>query len=138
MTTQTIDSKAKEPRTKPRMLKPERVSVAVYHEDSSSIDFCVQNSVRDGALVVLYVRPTEEEIFDLLHGLKEYHSREFAGETLQHLHNRVIAQFFAADLFDDIHEDIFHIREVLEQKKVTQYIFAHKHKKALYEKFQLL
>jgi hypothetical protein len=138
MTTQTIDSKAKKPETKPRMLKPERVPVATDHEDSSSIDFCVQKSARHGILVALYVRPTEEDIFDLLHGLKEYHCRDFAGETLQRLNTRVIAQFFAKGSFEEVHDDAFGTRDALGQRRVTQYIFPHKHKKAIYEKFQLL
>ncbi len=77
MSTQTIDSKAKEPETKLMMLKPERLETATDHDDSSSIDFCVQKSARQGILVALYVRPIEEDITDSLPGLKEYHYRDF-------------------------------------------------------------
>ncbi|MEM2916279.1 MAG: hypothetical protein QXT19_02900 [Candidatus Woesearchaeota archaeon] len=138
MSIQTIDSKTEEPHTKPRMLKPERLNVAVDQEDSSSIDFCVQKTSRHGLLVALYVRPTEEDIFDLLPGLMEYHCREFARETPQSLNKRVIAQFFAKNAFCEVHEDAFGTREALEQRKVIQYIFLHKHKNELYEKFQWL
>jgi len=138
MTAQTIDSKAGEPETKPRMLKPERVNVATGNEDSSSIDFCVQQIPRHGLLVALYVRPTEEDIFDFLPGLKEYHCRDFPGETPLNLNNRVIVQFFSRCSFKEVHDDAFGTRDALGQKGVMQYIFLHKHKKELYERFRNL
>ncbi|MEM4246822.1 MAG: hypothetical protein QXR48_04125 [Candidatus Woesearchaeota archaeon] len=71
MSTQTIDSRAKELHTKTRMLKPELVNVATDHEESCDIDFCVQKANGPSA-VGLYIRHSEQDIFDQLPGLQKY------------------------------------------------------------------
>jgi hypothetical protein len=139
VSTQTIDSKAKEPHTKPRMLKPERVPVATDHEESCDLDFCVQKA--NGTTAVgIYIRHSEQDIFDHLVGLQKYECKQFRGVRFETLKKETIKAMMDMSPAPSICKDknVFMTQKALDEKGVFYYLFWQHEEQRIYDIFKNL
>jgi len=141
MTTKLLDARVQEhePHTKPRMVKPKRVNVAIDHEESCDLDFCVQTA-KGTTAVGLYVRPSEQDIVEYLIGLKTYECQEFKGVKFETLKRETIKAVMDMSPAPSICKDknMFMTQKALDAKGVFYYLFWPHEQERIYAVFKNL